>query len=128
MLVDRDRGPVAGLELVDGKVIPAREAVISNADLWSTHKMVDPETAPGPHLHVGVDSLPANGAQQIISRPVGQPRELGEGRGRPAEPRARAGCVAPGPVVEIPQVKGHTRTGGARMRTGRTQAEQRHTG
>ena len=79
ILVDKDTGRAAGVETADGKIIKATKAVISNADLWSTRKMVDAATAPALaselddrikrlercdsflHLHVGIDAkgLPA---------------------------------------------------------------------
>lgn len=73
ILVD-ENGRASGVKLVNGKVIKARKAVISNADLWSTRKMVDSTTAPDLareldnriqrldrcdsflHLHVGIDA------------------------------------------------------------------------
>ena len=69
-----DEGRAAGVLLSDGREIRAKKAVISNADLWSTRKMVDAAVAPELaadldarmarvdrcgsfiHLHLGIDA------------------------------------------------------------------------
>jgi len=73
ILVGND-GRASGVKTIDGKIIKARKAVISNADLWSTRKLVDAKTAPDLakelddrierldrcdsflHLHVGINA------------------------------------------------------------------------
>ena len=68
-----EEGKASGVRLADGTIIHASKAVISNADLWSTRKMVDAATAPDLaaeldarlkrvgrcgsflHLHLGID-------------------------------------------------------------------------
>jgi len=47
-------GRAAGVELADGTTLRARKAVISNADLWSTRKLVD--RAATPHLAADFDA------------------------------------------------------------------------
>mmetsp|Transcript_7611 Transcript_7611/g.15828 ORF Transcript_7611/g.15828 Transcript_7611/m.15828 type:complete len:584 (-) Transcript_7611:133-1884(-) len=74
-----ENGRAAGVRTRDGRTIRARRAVVSNADLWSTRRLVDAATAPDLaaqldarlarvercdsflHLHVGIDGagLPA---------------------------------------------------------------------
>jgi len=105
ILVDAETGKAAGVETADGTIIKARKAVISNADLWSTRKMVDATTAPALaselddrikrldrcdsflHLHVGIDatglpttpseSFPAQWASlESWDRGVDAPRNL----------------------------------------------------
>ena len=67
-------GRAAGVTLADGSNVRARKAVVSNADLWSTRKLVDAATAPDLaaelserlgrvercgsflHLHLGIDA------------------------------------------------------------------------
>jgi len=68
-------GRASGVRLADGTVIRARKAVISNADLWSSRKLIDIADAPGLaaeldarirrvgrcgsflHLHLGIDGV-----------------------------------------------------------------------
>jgi len=68
-----ENGRAAGVRLADGSTLHARKAVVSNADLWSTRKLVDTATTPALaaelderiervgrcgsflHLHLGID-------------------------------------------------------------------------
>eukprot|EP00547_Thalassionema_nitzschioides_P001455 CAMPEP_0194203932 /NCGR_PEP_ID=MMETSP0156-20130528/3580_1 /TAXON_ID=33649 /ORGANISM="Thalassionema nitzschioides, Strain L26-B" /LENGTH=568 /DNA_ID=CAMNT_0038929795 /DNA_START=54 /DNA_END=1757 /DNA_ORIENTATION=+ len=74
ILVNDDKDRAVGVQLTNGTVIRARKAVISNADLWSTRKMVDATAIPALaeeldqrisrldrcdsflHLHVGINA------------------------------------------------------------------------
>ena len=78
-------GRAVGVRTADGATLQARKAVISNADLWSTRKMVDPTTAPALaaelearmarvqrcdsflHLHLGIDAtgLPTKPTEEV---------------------------------------------------------------
>ena len=100
-----EAGRAAGVRLADGRLVRARAAVVSNADLWSTRRLVDAAAAPKLaaeldarigrvercdsflHLHVGIDgsglptapseSFPAQWASiEDWSRGVDAPRNL----------------------------------------------------
>mmetsp|Transcript_12324 Transcript_12324/g.20927 ORF Transcript_12324/g.20927 Transcript_12324/m.20927 type:complete len:399 (+) Transcript_12324:221-1417(+) len=50
-----ENGKAAGVRTSDGTILRARKAVISNADLWSTRKMVDTATEAGAQLAAQLD-------------------------------------------------------------------------